>query len=125
MKTATNLRPSAILLHQATQRLELQFENATAAVLSAEYLRVNSPSAEVQGHSAAERVLVFGKANVRIMAVHPVGNYAILLEFDDGHKTGIYSFNYLQTLAAEFDVRFQAYELELKAAGRSRLPNQN
>jgi DUF971 family protein len=120
MKSDTNQRPVAILLHQATQRLELQYENAPPAVLSAEFLRVNSPSAEVQGHSAAERQLVFGKAEVRIVGVHPVGNYAVLLEFDDGHRTGIYSFSYLQTLGAEFDQRFQSYEAELAAAGKSR-----
>lgn len=122
MSPSTDARPSAILLHQATQRLELQFETHPAIILSAEYLRVNSPSAEVQGHSAAERVLVFAKANVRIQALHPVGNYAILIEFDDGHRTGIYSFGYLQKLAAEFDTRFAAYEAELAAAGKSRQP---
>jgi DUF971 family protein len=113
-------RPSAILLHSVSNRLELQFEDLPPIVLSAEYLRINSPSAEVQGHSAAERILVAGKADVAIRAVHPVGNYAILLVFSDEHQTGIYTFAYLQTLAAQFETRFAAYEEELRVAGKSR-----
>ncbi len=119
-------RPTEILLHQASNILELAFEHDSAAQnpprirLSAEYLRINSPSAEVQGHSAAERVLVAGKLKVGISGIHPVGNYAILLEFSDGHRTGIFSFNYLIKLSEEYATRWPAYLAELSAAGLSR-----
>jgi DUF971 family protein len=119
------LRPSEIILHQSSGVLELVFpdaqEQAHANIqLSAEYLRINSPSAEVQGHSAAERVLVSGKIGVRISAIHPVGNYAILLEFSDGHRTGIFSFSYLRQLGLEHATRWTNYLQELAAAGKTR-----
>ncbi len=119
-------RPTEILLHRASNILELAFEHDSAAQnpprirLSAEYLRINSPSAEVQGHSAAERVLVAGKLKVGITGIHPVGNYAILLEFSDGHRTGIFSFNYLIKLSEEYATRWPAYLAEISAAGLSR-----
>jgi DUF971 family protein len=96
--------------------LELGFENAPSIRLRAEFLRVNSPSAEVQGHGPGERVLVTGKADVRIVAIHPVGNYAILLEFSDEHRTGIYSFGYLAQLAREYDTLWARYEADVAAS---------
>ncbi len=122
-------RPTEIVLHQASNILELAFEhdpgvqNPPRIRLSAEYLRINSPSAEVQGHSAGERILVAGKLNVGISGIHPVGNYAILLEFSDGHRTGIFSFNYLIKLSEEHATRWSAYLAELAAAGLSREAN--
>ena len=119
-------RPTEILLHQASNILELAFEHDSEAQnpprirLSAEYLRINSPSAEVQGHGPGEKVLVAGKLKVGITAIHPVGNYAILLEFSDGHRTGIFSFNYLIKLSEEYATRWPAYLAELSAAGASR-----
>ena len=119
-------RPTEIVLHQASNILELAFEHAWGAQspprirLSAEYLRVNSPSAEVPGHAPGERVLVAGKQNVGISAIHPVGNYAILLEFSDGHRTGIFAFSYLIKLSHEYPTRWPAYLAELDAAGLSR-----
>jgi DUF971 family protein len=116
-------RPTEILLHQTSNILELAFDDAMNVPrirLSAEYLRIHSPSAEVQGHSAAERILVAGKQSIGITAIHPVGNYAILLEFSDGHRTGIFSFGYLQQLANEHATRWPGYLAELSAAGLSR-----
>lgn len=124
---ARNLpRPTEILLHQASNILELAFELDSAAQnpprirLSAEYLRINSPSAEVQGHGPGEKILVAGKLKVGISGIHPVGNYAILLEFSDGHRTGIFSFNYLIRLSEEYATRWPAYLAEISAAGLSR-----
>ena len=120
-------RPTEIVLHQASNILELAFEhddseaqNPPRIRLSAEYLRINSPSAEVQGHGPGERVLVAGKLNVGISGIHPVGNYAILLEFSDGHRTGIFAFNYLIKLANEFATRWPTYLAEISAAGLHR-----
>ena len=119
-------RPTEIVLHQASNILELAFEhnadaqNPPRIQLSAEYLRVNSPSAEVQGHGPGERVLVAGKCKVGISGIHPVGNYAILLEFTDGHRTGIFAFGYLMKLANEYATRWPNYLAELAAAGLSR-----
>ena len=119
-------RPTEIVLHQASNILELAFEHDQQAQnpprirLSAEYLRVNSPSAQVQGHGPGERVLVAGKQKVGISAIHPVGNYAILLEFSDGHRTGIFAFSYLIKLSNEYATRWPAYLAEISAAGLSR-----
>ena len=119
-------RPTEIVLHQASNILELGFETDAEAQgvgriqLSAEYLRINSPSAEVQGHGPGERVLVAGKCKVGISGIHPVGNYAILLEFTDGHRTGIFAFGYLMKLANEYATRWPNYLAELAAAGLSR-----
>ena len=120
-------RPTEIVLHQASNILELAFEhdldaqNPPRIRLSAEYLRINSPSAEVQGHGPGERVLVTGKQKVGISAIHPVGNYAILLEFSDGHRTGIFAFSYLIKLSNEYATRWPAYLAEISAAGLSRV----
>src|SRR5690606_38339717 len=83
--------PTAITLHRASRLLEVAFDTGEVFRLPAEYLRVHSPSAEVQGHGPGQRVLVAGKREVGIVAVEPVGQYAVLLRFDDGHATGIYS----------------------------------
>lgn len=118
---AKNSRPTEIVLHQASGLLELKFEAPTPSLqLSAEYLRINSPSAEVQGHSANEKVLVDGKKSVRISALHPVGNYALLIEFSDDHRTGIYSFTYLRELAEQFESRWRRYLEQLQNAGKTR-----
>ncbi len=86
----------------------------------AEFLRVLSPSAEVQGHSPEQRVTVPGKANVSIAAVDPIGNYAVRLTFSDRHDTGLYSWTYLRRLGEEHDALWQDYLAELKAKGMSR-----
>ena len=96
------------------------FEGAKPFTLSAEMLRVMSPSAEVQGHSPDQRVTVGKKRNVKIKELKPVGNYAVRIVFDDGHDTGLYAWSYLQTLDTERDKRWAEYLSELKAKGLSR-----
>ena len=90
--------------------------------MPAEYLRVHSPSAEVQGHSPAERRTVPGKQNVQILELHPVGNYAVRLVFDDMHSTGIFSWDYLSELGRHRDSNWQVYLTELAEKKLSRTP---
>ncbi len=113
--------PSEIRLKKAEKCLEVDFDDGTTVRLPAEYLRVESPSAEVQGHGGpGQKQLVPGKAQVGITALEPVGNYAIRIIFDDGHSTGIYSWAYLYTLGLEQEKRWHNYLAALKAAGLSR-----
>ena len=112
--------PTEIRVRRASRRLEVDFEGGEHFIYPAEYLRVESPSAEVQGHSPQERVLVAGKAAVGISTVDPIGHYAIRIHFDDGHDTGIYSWDYLLTLGREQPARWAAYLAALDARGLSR-----
>ena len=112
--------PTEIRLKDNGRLLALTFDTGEAFDLSAEYLRVMSPSAEVQGHSAAERKTVGGKQNVAIIQVEPVGNYAVRLTFDDMHSTGIYSWRYLHELGSERETRWADYLAELEAKRLSR-----
>jgi DUF971 family protein len=114
--------PVEIRLKQAEKTLEIDFDDDSRFRLPAEYLRVESPSAEVQGHSPSQKQLVHGRAHVGITAVEPVGNYAIRLVFDDLHDTGIYSWTYLYTLGAEHERRWSDYLAELARRGLSREP---
>lgn len=114
------ITPSAITFHQRSQVLEVTFDDAEPFSMSAEYLRVHSPSAEVQGHGPGQEVLVTGKRNVRIVAVEPVGNYAVKLIFDDGHDTGLYSWETLFELGMHNDRNWKIYQDRLVAAGASR-----
>ena len=91
--------------------------------IPAELLRVCSPSAEVRGHSAAERKLQTGKKHIGIKNLETVGNYAIRIVFDDGHDTGIYAWEYLHALGCDQDIHWQEYLAELKSANASRLPS--
>ena len=109
-----------IRLERATQMLVVAFDDGATFRLSAEYLRVESPSAEVQGHGPDQHVLVAGKAGVRITTIEPVGHYAVRLIFDDGHDSGLFSWDWLHTLGTEQDQRWAAYEAGLKKAGKSR-----
>lgn len=90
--------PTALRLKKKDRLLEVDFENGEHIVLPAELLRVESPSAEVKGHGPGQKIIVTGKENVAITEVHPVGNYAVRLIFDDGHQTGIYTWDYLHEL---------------------------
>ncbi len=117
---ATERWPTELRLSKDKRRLHITFEDGTAFDLPAEYLRVTSPSAEVQGHSPAERKTVPGKREVAILGVEPVGNYAVKLVFDDLHDTGIYGWDYLYRLGAEQGEKWQAYLDELAAKGLSR-----
>ena len=107
-------------MRRAENRLDITFGNGAVANLPAEYLRVESPSAEVQGHARSEKRLVSGKRAVGIGAIEPVGNYAVRLTFSDGHDTGIFSWDYLQQLGEEQASRWASYLRALQAAGLSR-----
>ncbi len=114
--------PTEIKLKQAENLLELTFDTGESFRLSAEYLRVDSPSAEVKGHGAGQEVTVPGKRHVRILNLDPVGNYAIRIHFDDGHDTGLYSWEYLYTLGKDQDARWNRYLEKLAAQGMDRDP---
>jgi DUF971 family protein len=114
--------PTEIRLSRADGVLHVAFENGERFALPAEYLRVESPSAEVQGHGPGQKVIVPGRRHVGIMKVEPVGRYAVRLVFDDLHDTGIYSWAYLLTLGREQAERWAAYEQALAAKGLSRDP---
>jgi DUF971 family protein len=100
--------------------LKIAFDDGSEFTLSAELLRVTSPSAEVQGHSEAERKTVGGKRNVAILSVDPVGNYALRIGFDDMHSTGIYSWSFLRDLGANSERRFADYLEDLAAKNLNR-----
>ncbi len=112
--------PTEIRLRLAEKRLEVDFDDGSRFSYPAELLRVESPSAEVQGHSPEERKTVAGRRHVGIVAVEPVGNYAVRLVFDDGHNTGIYAWDYLHRLGREQEQRWQDYLNALAAKGLSR-----
>lgn len=114
--------PTEIRLDRAAKRLEVTFDDGQRYLLPAEYLRVESPSAEVQGHNPDERKLIAGRRNVGIDAIEQVGNYAVRLHFDDRHDTGIYSWEYLERLGREQNERWTIYEQRLADAGLSRDP---
>ena len=114
------MKPTEINLHQVSRVLELTFEDGSNYRLPAEYLRVFSPSAEVQGHGPGQDVLQVGKEDVAIDAIEPIGHYAIKLRFDDNHDTGIYSWDYLYELGTTYDQRWQAYLERLEAEGHKR-----
>ena len=117
---STTPAPTDIVLHQRSRILEVAFEDGSRFHLPCEYLRVESPSAEVQGHGPGQKVLVAGKREVGIRAIEPVGPYGVLLRFDDGHDTGIYSWTTLFELGREQERRFSAYLDALAKAGLSR-----
>ena len=113
-------RPLKIKLHQQSRRLELEFDDGRSFSLSCEYLRVFSPSAEVRGHGPGQEVLQVSKEQVRITKIEPVGNYAVKLHFDDGHNTGLYSWNVLHRLGVDHDKNWSNYLRRLEEAGASR-----
>lgn len=119
------LAPVEIRVRRASRSLEVDYEGGEKFTYPAEYLRVESPSAEVQGHSPKDHVLVYGKAQVGIGQVDPIGHYAIRIHFDDGHNTGIFSWEYLLTIGREQPKRWAAYLAALDAKGLSREPNKN
>jgi DUF971 family protein len=112
--------PTELRLHKDRKALTVAFDSGETFELPAEYLRVTSPSAEVQGHSPDERKTVAGKKDVGILEVHPVGNYAVRLVFDDMHSTGIFSWEYFLELGREHERRWQDYLDDLAGKGLSR-----
>ncbi len=116
----SSLWPTELRLSKDKSSLTVSFEDGAPYTLQAEYLRVRSPSAEVQGHSPEQRVTVGGKRAVKITNLEPVGNYAVRITFDDGHNTGLYSWSYLRVLGAKNDERWAEYLAELAEKGLSR-----
>jgi DUF971 family protein len=114
--------PTAINLHKASKTLTLTYGPNEVYELGAEFLRVHSPSAEVQGHG--KPVLQHGKLNVGLAGLEPAGQYALKLTFDDGHDSGLYTWDYLYELATRRDTLWQEYLDTLHAAGKSRDPQQ-
>lgn len=112
--------PTEIRLDRAARVLRVTFDDGAAFALPAEYLRVESPSAEVQGHGPGQKMWVSGKQNVGVTAVEPVGHYAVRLVFDDGHDSGIFSWEYLRELGAGQDRKWAAYLAALTERGLSR-----
>ena len=115
-----SLVPTNIVHHQKSRSLEITFNNEDQFLLSCEYLRVYSPSAEVRGHGPGQEVLQIGKKEVNIRHIEAVGHYALKLTFTDGHDTGIYSWDYLWSLGKEYEVNRSEYLDRLKKAGATR-----
>lgn len=112
--------PTELNLHRQSRMLEITFDDGSYFNLPCEYLRVYSPSAEVQGHRPGQRVLQLDKEGVAIEQIRPIGNYAVCLHFDDSHDTGIYSWDYLYKLGANQEAWWQEYLDELEKAGHQR-----
>lgn len=118
----TKHKPTEIRLNREEKVLEVDFDDGTNFRLTAELLRVESPSADVQGHGPGQKTLVAGRRHVGIMAVEPVGNYAVRLKFDDMHDTGIYSWDTLYDYGQRQDELWQGYLDAMEEAGLSRDP---
>jgi DUF971 family protein len=116
----TDVWPRELRVKDQGKNFELQLESGETFLISAELLRVESPSAEVKGHGPGQETLVFGKRNVAIRRAEPVGNYAVRLHFSDGHDTGLFTWTYLTELGLNKEQRFNDYCEKLNSAGRSR-----
>ena len=119
----SEFKPEKIIVSKAKDKLTLIYKMRDRISLSAEYLRVYSPSAEVRGHHPSDHVLQYGKKNVRIINVKKVGLYAIQLVFDDGHDSGIYSWDYIFSLKKNYEAYWKNYLLLLAKESQSRLPD--
>jgi DUF971 family protein len=119
-KVSTDHWPTELRLDEDKAVLSVSFESGEVFRMTAEYLRVMSPSAEVQGHAPEERRTVPGKRNVRVSKLEPVGHYAVKIVFSDGHETGLYTWTYLFDLGARHDERWAGYLKELETKGLSR-----
>ena len=113
----TTPTPTEIKLHQRSHRLEVAFDDGSVFNMPCEYLRVYSPSAEVRGHGVGQEVLQVDKEGVNIIAIEPVGNYAVKLYFDDGHNSGIYSWDVLYRLGRDQEKLWADYLERLRQAG--------
>ena len=116
-------QPAEIILHQKSKELEIAFEDGARYRLPYEFLRVHSPSAEVRGHGPGQEILQSGKMHVGVKAVTPVGSYALKIEFDDGHDSGLYTWEYLYNLGRHQDALWKEYLHRLEEAGESREAN--
>ena len=119
----TMLNPTEITLHQQSKLLEIAFDDGSRYRLPYEFLRVYSPSAAVRGHGPSQEVLQVGKQYVDVIDVQSIGSYAIKLTFDDGHDTGLYSWDYLNELGKYQDGLWHEYLSKLAEAGESRVPH--
>lgn len=115
--------PTAIAIHAKSRTLEMTFDDGFHCELPAEFLRVYSPSAEVQGHGPGEEQLQVGKRDVALVSAQPVGNYALQLTFTDGHNSGLYSWDYLHDIGQRQEDLWHDYLSRLTAAGKSRDPD--
>ncbi len=120
--TAAAPWPVEIRLKQVEKVLEIDFDDGSRFAIPAELLRVESPSAEVQGHGPSQKTIVAGRRHVGILRLEPVGNYALRIDFDDGHDTGIFTWSYLRHLGQEQDRLIRDYLAALAAKGLSRDP---
>jgi len=114
--------PTALAYQREARELQVSFADGTRFCLPAEYLRVESPSAEIQGHGPGQKIILGGRRQVGIMRIEPVGHYAVRIIFDDLHDSGIFTWGYLRALGEEQQDRWAAYEQALAAAGLSRDP---
>ena len=112
--------PDELRLCDDGRRLTVRYDDGTSHAFTAEFLRVESPSAEVKGHGPGQEVTVAGKREVKITRIEPVGNYAVRLVFSDGHSTGLYSWDYLGRLGRDYDALWSAYLDKLASEGRGR-----
>lgn len=112
--------PTELVLHQQSRRLDIAFDDGARFSIPFELMRVCSPSAEVQGHSPGQEVLQTGKRHVNIVAVEPVGHYAVQPTFDDGHNSGLFTWTYLYQLGSQQAALWAQYEARLQAAGVTR-----
>ncbi len=112
--------PTEITLHQQSKQLEIAFDDGARYRLPFEFLRVHSPSAEVRGHGVGQEVLQVGKQNVKLLNIEAVGSYALKLTFDDGHDSGLYTWDYLHELGKYQDALWHDYLRKLEEAGESR-----
>ncbi len=117
---STTPQPTELKLHQASRFLEIVYADGARFELPCEYLRVSSPSAEVRGHGVGNATLQVGKAGVNITAIEPVGHYAVKLVFDDGHDSGLFSWEYLYELGRDKETLWAKYLAQIAAAGASR-----
>ena len=118
-----NKTPTEVKLRRQSNTLELSYSDGSQLEFSSEFLRVHSPSAEVRGHGKGQEVLQTGKRQVKLKNVEPVGNYAVKLEFDDGHSTGIFSWDYLISIGRDKKTLWDDYLLKLQQAGKTREPS--
>lgn len=117
--------PTEIRLRKKARCLSLTYPDGLSFELPFEFLRVYSPSAEVKGHGPGQEVLQVGKEDVRVTSIEPIGRYAVRLQFDDGHNTGLYTWKYLHELGSDYDKRWQDYLDRLQAAGYARASGGN
>jgi len=121
-KYGTKIKVKEIRLKREEKILEIDFADGMSFALPAEYLRVESPSAEVQGHSPSQKTIVAGRQHVGIMALEPVGNYAVRIKFDDLHDTGIFTWELLYEYGMEYEEKWGAYVKAIEDSGLSRDP---